>query len=213
MDATHLERLELQALDLELHIEELDDSIQPLLQEKRELLTALEEVHRTIDTIKIARMEATNDIDWHWLISTGEDSVEKLNCLQNKLEPYSLRTAGTYNPETNQRNLMLMIERSDTTEQLEKLEKMLQFLTKNVIIPHTIEVDGDDDYEEQEVITFQIFEHTLSEGGIYQLVYNVDPDVDVWSIQKTVYHRTGVQFVTKHLMIALEYIQKNHYYE
>lgn len=57
---------------------------------------------------------------------------------------------------------------------------------------------------------FKLFEHTLSECGIYDL--KVDKE-GVWTLNKTTYGRERVEKTFENLYDALKYCQQHHYYE
>jgi len=65
--------------------------------------------------------------------------------------------------------------------------------------------------DDNNLITFDIFEHTLSYSGSFDLMYKVEDES--WYIQKTTYGRITTEYTNKSLLDVLKYIAKHHWKE
>lgn len=136
--------------------------------------------------------------DWNYLLETNGNSSDmvKYNKMQQELRKLNL-SSGHYNSQTNQRVIQITLYKN-SDEYTEKTYKSIKKLSK-----YLKPVDN--------YITIDIFESSLSEGGIYDLKYN--PKEDKAYIQFTRYHRSSEYTKLDTLKNTLKYIQKNLYYE
>ena len=74
----------------------------------------------------------------------------------------------------------------------------------NVILPFIKPINEEGDRR------FKLFEHTLSEWGVYDLRLSKE---GVWTLNKTTYGREKVEKTFENLYDALKYCQQHHYYE
>jgi hypothetical protein len=116
---------------------------------------------------------------------------------RNRFGSKGLHTGGYYR-NTKQISIMIKLTKGDK----ESLEDNIKQLTD--ILPYI--KPQDKDYK-----VFNLFEHTLSEFGSYNLIINEERKEYV--LVKTVYSSDRDRTNFKDLKSALEYIQTNHYYD
>jgi hypothetical protein len=124
----------------------------------------------------------------------------------------ALRRSG-YHPETGQSSFELCFYKGNK----ENFDKTVESI--NTIFPYLKEINVKIDTYNSPIksihgIRFGIFEHTLSEGGVFAYVMenHNKPNAKYYLI-KTTYSRTAILKEFDDFIDSLKYIEDNHYYE
>lgn len=190
---------------LEEKIKEKETRRQEIFKMKEPLDKELDKLYNQIQKLKekqtVAKLEQGmtlgEKIEW-LLFEDGHSSDSKRyeEC-QKFFRELGLWTGGYY-PFSEQKSLEIMLYKG-VQDNLDKT-----FDAINVVLPFIKPMNNKGDRR------FKLFEHTLSEWGIYDL--KVDKE-GVWTLNKTTYGREKVEKTFESLYAALKYCQKYHYYE
>lgn len=122
----------------------------------------------------------------------------------NKKRKLGIKSGMTFDADTNQHHVDIIINKKMTSKQIEKLAKYLEEELLPVIIPGKTEMtDG--------VLIGKymgIFEHSLSANGSYSFCATDNK----YYVIKSYYRISGIEFESTSLIDILKYIQKNHWY-
>lgn len=156
----------------------------------------LQKAKEDLAILKLKEIEERQEIDWVFLLKeTGSSPMTTYKALQKAAEPYSMYVSG-YFPETQQRCLQLKLYKKNPER-----TALVKLGIETITPYYKPNKDG--------WVIWNIFEHTLSEGGIYRLL--VKPDLSSAELQITrFYHTTSI--LDGPLDKMLEYIQEHHYY-
>jgi hypothetical protein len=142
--------------------------------------------------------ERTDDIGIAELLDNPNRATKRQReLLAAWLKPYYLRSSGYY-PDTDQSAIQIMLYRKDPDA---VLERMAEGMTK------LLEVIKPLKEQDTQIILFDIFEHTLSQGASYTLAYDLSDKL--WKIRASRFD--NAMFV--HLIDALKTIRERHYYQ
>jgi len=108
-----------------------------------------------------------------------------------------------YYPDTNQRALSVMM----THGSQESFDKTIASVKK--IMPYM--KMGESEPVTEHVKRFGVFEHTLSEYGVYNLAINEEKDIYIVTLHR--YHRASIHKKCKSLEELLHYVQDNLWYD
>ncbi len=170
-------------------------SIQDLVEGLREKSLALfDQIESIKDQIAEQKIQQSIKPDWEFLLKNDNGTVA-YNELKRQLEKFGLET-GSYNPETNQMVVQISLKSNDA-DGLKLVHDGL-----NEVIPHIIPKFG---YK-----FIDIFEHTLSEDGAYNL-HIYEKEHNQFKLMITRWHRESVVYESDNLMDVLAYIQKYHH--
>jgi len=184
-----------QIADNEQKCSEILDQIEPLKKKVGRLYNRNTKLKDRIATIKSNQKK----IDWNWLLSHDGDTKGdvRYNFMDKTLRKIGLGHSG-YFPNTDQTCIQISLGK-DNPQSLKKtmagLKKVLPYL-KPALVNNFVLVD--------------IFEHTLSEFGKYQLCINRDKNI--YQIRKISWGHETTEKQYDNLKNALEYIQKEHWY-
>jgi hypothetical protein len=181
-------------VDNETKQSDVCSQIKPLEDKFRRLSNRNDELRNRIARVKSKQKK----IDWDWLLYCDwKDAGVHHKYREEVLNKIGLRSSGYYQ-EINQTCVQVMLYRNKP----DSLKKTLSGLKK--VLPYLKSVkDG--------FVRVDIFEHTLSEGGVYDLW--IDKEEKKYQIRKTTYGREEILKEFNDLKKALEYIQEHHYYE
>jgi hypothetical protein len=139
----------------------------------------IEKVQNQIADLKYADVKAVN-ADWADVLhTTGNDGMTRYRAAERLLTELGVRMGGGMLRESQQRVVCISLSRKATPERRAEVKKALETLLP-VIIP--IEIEG------EKVKYIDIFEHTLSEYGIYFAGQVVE--TGKWKVYKTTYGST-----------------------
>lgn len=142
--------------------------------------------------------ERTGDIGIAELLDNPNRTTKRQrDLLAAWLKPYYLRSSGYY-PDTNQSAVQIMLYRKDPDS---VLERMAEGMTKLLDILKPLKEQN------EEIILFDIFEHTLSQGASYTLAYDLSDKL--WKIRANRFD----QAMFAKLFDALKCIRDRHYYQ
>jgi len=187
--------------------EELLAQLKPLEKEITRNYTLINNLRIEIDREKIEEGE----YDWGWLLHEDGINVsnERYNLCNDKLTELGFRASGYYT-DTLQRDVKISLNKNESiNKSLNGLLEILPFIKwrdNNSVVNKAIGRKGN-----LRTKRVGIFEHTLSEDGVYYLVFPEGFDCVYLMIDR--YHVTSMvrRFTT--LMDALHYISERHYYE
>lgn len=123
--------------------------------------------------------------------------MERYDAAQEMIESLNLHMGGYY-PFSDQKAIEIMLYKGRN----DNLNYVYNSLIKILHLVKPMNKDGDK--------RFKLFEHTLSEYGIFYLRYTASGE---WILSKTTYGREQEIEKWDNLMEALIYCQKHHYYE
>lgn len=173
---------------------EILDQIKPLEKKAHRFYYRNKKLRDRIATIKSEQKK----IDWEWVLSCEwNDGSVRLKYREKVLRDIGLDSSG-YFDTINQTCIRITLHKNDS----HSVAKNLQGLKK--IFPYLKPV-------EDGFVIVDIFEHTLSECGVYRLW--IDKENKKYQITKTTYGHRKVLKEFNDLKKALEYIQEHHYYE
>jgi hypothetical protein len=171
---------------------------EPLDAELKRLYDEIQELKEKQTEIKLKEdMTLGEKIQW-LLFENGYDSDMKRYYEADKFfKDMGLWVSGYY-PHSQQKALEIMLYKGAQ----DNLDKILEGI--KTVLPFIKPMNAKGERR------FELFEHTLSEWGIYDLRIN---KYDVWILNKTTYGREEVEKVFDNLYEALKYCQEHHYYE
>lgn len=191
--APDLETLLRLKAEVEACVDYFDRRAAPFVARSNQGRRILGRIAEGISDIKVA------DADWQWIIDHPEglsDAAYKRS--KEMAEQIGVQMEG-YFRDTGQRVAKFDIPYKDANK-VDIVAKAIRFL-----LPFYRPLkDG--------TIRFSIFEHTLSEWGVYTLRYHTDGREEAWDILLTRYSRDEVQKTFSTLHGALTYISEHHYY-
>jgi hypothetical protein len=189
--------------DIDIYMELIEQneitSIRELIAPLNDELIALCEKRTTLtsklDTLKINKAKSDKKkTDWADILhSEYHDSLCKSNYRQEKLRDIGLESSGFFQ-DTNQAAIQIRLINGKP----ETKNKTLKGIS--TLLPYIKPIKGQ--------IRFCIFESTLCEYGIYNLVLGKK-----WELTFTRYSHTTTEKTFDTLKEAIEYIYENHYYE
>lgn len=170
------------------------EQIEPLKTQADELYNRIRALRKARDE---ARIKSGPAMDWPELLrETHGDSMAMVHERDRRLSEIGLRRSGFF-LSTNQTCIQILLGRNDGDGIQKALEGIR--LLKSILKPLA---DG--------FIRFSVFEHTLSEFGIYNA--KLSPDKDEAFITKTTYGHESVIFGPASLLEVLTEISKEHWY-
>jgi hypothetical protein len=189
-------------------VKELDEKINALQEERKELFkkqapinAKLVKTANEIDKLTKERDDLlikglnTKHPDWDYLLECNWHGSHAKSIARDKfLTPYSLKSNGYYE-KTQQVQIEVMLNYK------QRIDKPLRKLRE--LLPHIKPLDN--------VRRFGIFEHTLSEFGVFELI--VAKDSEKCRLVKTTYGRQADITKFNDLKEALIYIAEHHWYE
>lgn len=193
-----MKSIEDQIKEKEARRQEIFKIKEPLDKELSELYIQIQKLKEKQTEEKLREgMTLGEKIEW-LLFEDGYNSDRKRyeECQKFFLE-LGLRVSGRY-PYSEQKALEIMLYKG-VQDNLDKT-----FESVNIVLPFIKPINDKGERR------FKLFEHTLSEWGIYDL--KVDKE-GVWTLNKTTYGRERVEKTFENLYDALKYCQQHHYYE
>ena len=136
-------------------------------------------------------------IEWLLFEDGHSSDMKHYNECQRFFQELGLWVSGYY-PYSEQKSLQVMLYKGAQ----DNLDNTFESI--NLVLPFIKPINDEGERR------FKLFEHTLSEHGIYDL--KVDKE-GVWALNKTTYGREKVEKTFENLYDALKYCQKHHYYE
>lgn len=178
---------------LEARRQELFKMKEPIDKELQEHYKELEILRNKVSELELAKpMSNEDEIKFH--LEEADGSVRYRAAMEywhNK----GFWVSGYY-PDTNQRALQLTLTKGDPTSFTKTVAAIKE------VLPFIKQQKGGKR-------VFGVFEHTLSEFG----VYNVLEKNGVWSLEKTTYGRPEVLKTFPSVEEMVKYIQTRHYYD
>ena len=202
-----IEEINAEILEIETFRNELFKKQKKVNDQLRFFYDKIAKLNEKKDKI-ILNSDKKDDLEWLMEFREPESKVKREQ-REKILKEYGLTGSG-YNPQTNQHAIKLTINENDSDEKLENIEKgLLKILPIIKPFSHDFKEPG---MFKNPLKMIGIFEHTLSQNGIYNLV--VDPNNNnhcavichSWS-------RISSKKEFNSLMDALKHIRKYHYYE
>lgn len=193
----YLKKVTEQLDTLHQDIEGINKEMAPLqrkldrLYSKREKLIELKD---KLDVDEVEDKDLDDQIKYH-LVYTHSQSTHRYKATQKFFRSLGVYSHG-YFPHTMQTGIQISIKRDDEKKVVEQIRDTLLKVIKHV-------KPLGDGYKH-----IDIMEHTLSEYGVYELVFD-----NMWRILKTTYSRPEIRKSFKTLDEALSYIQEHHYSE
>jgi len=192
----------------EMTIKEIEKEIESNEEKREELFKKKAPIDRNLIRLskrnsklsdQITKIRATSKkTDWEWLLQddNASNGMEKYHLRQNKLRELNLASSNIF-PTTRQVQIRVALTKNDK----ESLPKTLKGLKK--ILKYVKPVE--------KFKRIDIFEHTLSEHGVYELLINEDKNQ--YYIQCTRWTRVEILYKFDNLKDALEKIQNSYFYE
>lgn len=192
-----IKKLEKQIRDKESRRSELFKLKEPIDKELESLYEDIKNLKEEITKAKL-KQEMSFEEKFEYLMfedGIGSD-MERYNAAQKMLSDMGFHMGG-YSPHSNQKCVQLMLYKGVNDNLKEVYDNFTKILP--LIKPNT------DKGEKR----FKLFEHTLSEDGVYELVFDGNMiKLVVWR-----YHRESMIKEWDKLKDALLYCQEYHYYE
>ena len=190
---------------IEEQIKQKEARRQEIFKIKEPLDEELVKLYNQIQKLKEKQTEAKLEEDMtlaekvEWLLfEDGRSSdMKRYNECWNFFQEMGLQVRGYY-PFSEQRAIEIMLYKGVQ----DNLDKTFEAIS--LVLPFIKPINDKGERR------FKLFEHTLSEWGIYDL--RVDKE-GVWILNKTTYGREKVEKTFENLYDALKYCQKHHYYE
>lgn len=178
---------------------------QEIFKIKEPLEDELVKLYDEIQKIKEKQTEAKLEEDMtlaekvEWLLfEDGRSSdMKRYNECRNFFQEMGLLVGGYY-PFSEQRAIEIMLYKGVQ----DNLDKTFEAIS--LVLPFIKPINDEGERR------FKLFEHTVSEWGIYDLRFD---KVGTWTLNKTTYGRKNVEETFENLYDALKYCQKHHYYE
>lgn len=171
---------------------------EPLDNELLKLYDEIQKLKKEQSEIKLKEdMTLGEKIEWLLFEDGYSSDTKRYKECQKFFNELGLRCSGYY-PYSEQKALEVMLYKG-VQDNLDKTFKAL-----NLVIPFIKPIN---DRGERRL---KLFEHTLSEWGIYDLKQSKE---GVWTLNKTTYGRERVEKTFENLYDALKYCQQHHYYE
>lgn len=194
---------------LEAEIQVLEDKRAALFKQKAPVDAALvaaynkiEKLRDQIADLKFKEVSADN-ADWAAVLRY-EDGMVAYRAAERLLSEIGLRSPGGMFRESKQRVVGIQIGRRAKPETVAQVKASLEKVIP-AIIPIKSELDT------TQVRYIDIFEHTLSEGGIFFAEQIVE--TGKWRVLKTTYGRTRLIEDFKNIDDFLAAVQRNWYYD
>lgn len=195
---TDITKLEKQIAEKEARCKEIWDIKKPLDAELTKLRNQIEKIQDKITEAKLKKnMTLGEKIEWLLHEDGYSSDMKRYYEAQKFIEEMGLRIGGYY-PYSEQKAVEIVLYKGDQ----DNLEKTFESLS--VLLPFIKPID------EAGNRRFKLFEHTLSENGIYDLLVDVH---GAWTLNKTTYGRESVLKTFDNLRDALKYCQEHHYYQ
>jgi len=171
---------------------------QPLEKKLNTLMARERKLTERSEKIEFDKKASQKRMDWAWLLRWDwQDSTDKHTFRDTKLREIGLSTSG-YFRDLEQSQVRIALVKNDP----KSLPATIKGLNK--VLKHIKPIKGS--YKQ-----IDIFDHTLSEGGVYRLM--VSEEKSKYKIQITRYHREEILHEFNNLKEALALIQKKYYYE
>lgn len=190
---------------IEEQIKQKEARRQEIFKIKEPLDEELVKLYNQIQKLKEKQTEAKLEEDMtlaekvEWLLfEDGRSSdMKRYNECRNFFQEMGLLVGGYY-PFSEQRAIEIMLYKGVQ----DNLDKTFEAIS--LVLPFIKPINDEGERR------FKLFEHTLSEWGIYDLRFD---KVGTWTLNKTTYGRKNVEKTFENLYDALKYCQKHHYYE
>lgn len=171
---------------------------EPLDKELIELYNQIQKLKEKQTEAKLKEdMTLGEKIEWLLFEDGHSSDMKRYNECQRFFQELGLWVSG-YCPYSEQKSLQVMLYKGAQ----DNLDKTFESI--NLVLPFIKPINDEGERR------FKLFEHTLSEHGIYDL--KVDKE-GVWTLNKTTYGRKRVEKTFENLYDALKYCQQHHYYE
>lgn len=142
-------------------------------------------------------MTLAKKVEWLLFEDGSSSDMKRYNECRNFFQEMGLLVGGYY-PFSEQRAIEIMLYKGVQ----DNLDKTFEAIS--LVLPFIKPINDKGERR------FKLFEHTLSEWGIYDLRFD---KVGTWTLNKTTYGRKNVEETFENLYDALKYCQKHHYYE
>jgi hypothetical protein len=193
-------------LEVEQDIAKLKELQDNVIREWRPLQKKLDGIYKKmrgleeeLSAAEVAAMDAAGQVDWGYLIRNGNTDrggMALYKRAQREFDGLGFMMSGRW-ADSNETAVQLQMYRDDPTSYDQTLSAI------QTVLPHyTPGATG--------FVRFGIFEHTLSEGGVYQL--EITPDMTLARLTKTVYGSERLVFEGTGEDV-LRRIQRDHYYQ
>ena len=189
---------------IEEQIKQKEARRQEIFKIKEPLDEELVKLYNQIQKLKEKQTEAKLEEDMtlaekvEWLLfEDGHSSdMKRYNECLNFFQEMGLLVGGYY-PFSEQKAIEIMLYKGVQ----DNLDKTFEAIS--LVLPFIKPINDKGERR------FKLFEHTLSEWGIYDLRLD---KVGTWTLNKTTYGRKNVEETFENLYDALKYCQKHHYY-
>ncbi|AQW88613.1 hypothetical protein FDH34_gp088 [Serratia phage BF] len=191
------EQIEQEISDLTNRNTEIRTIINPYETELSSNWKRIERLNDRLSAIVSSQLETEEEQIPYFL--QAENGMEHYRKSQQFFDSMGFMSSGYY-PETNQKCLQIVLykDRCRDTMMKDSIKKVLPF-----ILPAQDDTVG-------EVKRFGLFEHTLSEGGSYNVRYVVS--TGEWQLTIMRWSRFSVVYYNTDLDAFIEYCSQNHYY-
>ena len=193
---------------LELRREELLSQLRPLEAKISANYGRIKKLKEEIDEESIEK----GNYDWEWLLQEDgfSSSPARYKMCEEKLNEFGFRASGYY-MDTMQRSVAICLNKNEpVTKAINGLLTILPYIKYHAVEKSVMKAIG----RTGSLLRTKrvgIFEHTLSENGVYYLVFVEGNECVYLMIDK--YHITSMVKRFTDLMSALEYVSEHHYYE
>lgn len=190
-----LEKAKRELVLVSKEMEEVRSQIKPLNDKFGKLFEKHKKLQSEYDKLKLPEIK---DDDWEYILHVEpNESTERYSFRTKKIDELGLMPSGYY-PETNQTHVELKLIKGKPETKAKTIESLA------TILPFLKPIkDGK--------VHLGVFEHTLSEHGIYKLL--IDKETMRCELTFTRYSRTSSEKTFENLNEAIEYIYDKHYYE
>lgn len=196
-------------VELQQEIEALEKKLAPLFIQQGKINSQIQKLHKKKAVLSDQKSEleiaflAANPSDDEIAFCIEEvDTMPRYKHAQKFFSSMGFNMSG-YHTDTMQRGLSVMMthgSKESYDKTLESVKKVLPYLKEGGADPLT-----------EKCKRFGVFEHTLSEHGVYHLAINEEKNIYTIIIHR--YHRASIHKETKSLEELLKYVQDNLWYD
>ena len=195
-----IEKLKAQLASKEEELQAVWKELAPIEKRRDKIWKVYNTLKERLGNATVKYMEGKEEVDWEWVLK-HEDSMgmKQYHFKEKMIRDTGLMTAG-YNPETNQTAIEVCLIKDDE-ESVKKTQDAL-----NLVLPYLKS-------NKEGYIYIAIFEHTLSQHGMYFFFVYPERDRDKYVLMKSVYHHEEEIKVFGELEDCLKYIQNHYWYK
>jgi hypothetical protein len=206
-----------------MKIETLDKEIEKLEKERKKLFAMRDPIDKGIEKnyIKLEKLREQrgkmiveqmpkDKIDFNFILTGEHDSMALYHEAERQIQQLGLWGSGEWCNTTKQKCIKLMMYKENPDNLQKTYNSILSLLPYIIPLPakNTEGEPVEEEFIDKKI--FGIFEHTLSENGIYFFLISKNGSTE---IARQRYSRLSILKRFETIMDGLKYIQNNFYYE